>query len=80
MKEQLKQISTKIDRIEKEVTLIAENHIPHIYDRMGKMEKTVKRIRTDVKSWSWKLWAGVISAIAAILGVSLSIIRLLLEI
>jgi len=76
--QEIREINTKVDRIEKEVHTIASNHIPHLYSRMGTVEKTVGRIRTDVKKWNWKLWAGVISAIASIVGILLTIIGMLI--
>ena len=76
--QEIREINTKVDRIEKEVHVIAENHIPHLYERMGKMEKTVKIIRTDVKKWGWKMWSAVISAIASTIGILLTLISMLM--
>ena len=76
--QEIREINTKVDRIEQEVHVIASNHIPHLYSRMGAVEKSVDNIRGTVKTWNWKMWSAVISAIASIVGIFLTFIGMLI--
>lgn len=76
--QEIREINTKVDRIEQEVHVIASNHIPHLYERMGTVEKNVKNIRGVVKKWNWKMWSAVVSAIASTVGILLTLISMLI--
>lgn len=78
MEKQLQDIEVKIDRIDKEVQSIASNHLPHLYQRMNTVEKSMSSLRTEVHKWSWKMWSAVISAVASVFGILLTLINMLM--